>query len=106
MKHVNNLKLSLSALALMALSGCGSIAYKDMTPEQIRATEGTISCTQATSLYGKASTIATKAESIKKGATSKGKTVINCGDASMTIESEDGASPVPATSVPVAPATK
>lgn len=81
--------------AAFVLAGCQTMAYKDMTPEQIKATAGTTSCTQYSGLYGKASTIALNQDDTRKGATSKGKTIITCGDASITIEAEVGV-PVPA----------
>jgi uncharacterized protein YceK len=87
-------------LVAFTLAGCGSMAYKDMTAEQIKATAGTTSCTQYEGLYGNAATIALNADDTRKGASSRGKMQITCGKASMTIENETS-TPVPA--VPVKP---
>jgi len=78
----------------IALAGCPSVGFQNMSPEQIKATAGTIGCSTISSIYGKGSTIAINADDTRKGATSKGKTVISCGDATMTVESEVGV-PVP-----------
>ncbi len=81
-------------LSTVALAGCPSMGYQNMSAEQIKATAGTTSCSTINSMYGKGSMIATNADETRKGATSKGKTVITCGDATMTIEAEVGV-PVP-----------
>jgi hypothetical protein len=83
----------------LALTGCGSMAYKDMTAEQIKATAGTTSCTQYEGLYGNAATIALNADDTRKGASSRGKMQITCGKATMVIENETS-TPAPAV-VPV-----
>ena len=81
--------LWLAAVVLLLLTSCMSIS--DMTSQQIRATSGMAMCAQVTSMYGKGSSIMVNADDIRKGATAKGKTVISCGDASMTIENDVGA---------------
>jgi hypothetical protein len=87
------MKTAILLTACLALAGCPSLGYQTMTPEQIKATAGTASCTQLTSIYGKGSAIAVNVDETRKGATSKGKTAITCGDATMTIETEVGAAP-------------
>lgn len=84
----------LIVIIILVLAGCQNLGYHNMTPEQIRATEGTTTCTQYSGLYGKASAIALNQDDTRRGATSKGKVVIVCGEAQMSIESEVGV-PVP-----------
>jgi hypothetical protein len=73
------------------LSGCMSLGYQNMTPEQIKATAGSISCvTIETLMYGKGSSISINTDDTKKGATSSWKTSIKCGDAEMTIDASVG----------------
>ena len=75
----------------LTLAGCPSMGYQHMTPEQIKATAGTISCvTLDTLLYGKGSVIAINTDDTKRGATSRWKTAIKCGDAEMTIDATVG----------------
>lgn len=80
--------------AVALLAGCQNLGYSGMSAEQIKATAGTTTCTQYAGLYGKASAIALNQDDTRRGATSKGKTVITCGDAQMSIEAEVGV-PVP-----------
>jgi hypothetical protein len=84
------MKRLLVTLLPLAIAGCPSMGYQNMTADQIKATAGTISCSTITTIYGKGSTIAINADDIKKGQAGKGKNVITCGEASMTIESEVG----------------
>lgn len=85
------------AVAALLAAGCTgmNLGYRDMSAEQIRATAGTITCSQATNIYGSGSVIALNQDDTRKGATSKGKTTIKCGGAEMTIDAEVGV-PVPA----------
>ncbi len=84
------------AILAVALAGCAfSGGVQQMTPEQIKATEGMATCTQATTLYGKGASITANTDNTRKGATSKGKTMITCGDASMTIETDVGVAATP-----------
>lgn len=82
------MKKLLLSMMVLALAGCGAMAYKDMTAEQIRATAGTTSCTQYEGIYGNAATIALNQDDTRKGASSRGKMQITCGKATMTIEAE------------------
>lgn len=82
------MKTILIAACCLALTGCGAMAYQNMSAEQIRATSGTTSCTQYEGLYGNASTIALNADDTRKGASSRGKMTITCGKAAMTVENE------------------
>jgi len=85
------MKLLLVVAASLLLTGCPSMGYYNMTPEQIKATAGTISCSTVASVYGKGSAIAVNADDIRKGATSTGAITVTCGEASMVIKSEVGA---------------
>jgi hypothetical protein len=82
------------AIALIALPACANLGYQNMTAEQIKASAGTTTCTQFTSLYGKASNIAINADDTRKGATSSNDLTITCGEATMSIKASIGA-PVP-----------
>lgn len=91
-----------AALAAMVLAGgCAfSGGVQQMTPEQIRATEGMATCTCGETTYPGAvvrgSSITANTDSTRKGATSKSKTTITCcRDASMTIETDVGVGAVP-----------
>jgi len=91
------MKFWLTAILLLGtfvLTGCPSMSIKDMSADQLKATNGMLTCSQLSSMYGKGSTILVNTDDLRKGATSKGKTVITCGDATMAIESEVGV-PVP-----------
>lgn len=81
------LALVIVAVLAFALSGCMSMGVHDMSANQIRATNGVAMCAQATTLYGKGSSITVNADDIRKGVSARGKTTIVCGDATMTIES-------------------
>jgi hypothetical protein len=88
------MKRLIGALLLAFVAGCANLGYQNMTAEQIRATAGTTTCTQFTSLYGKASNIAINADETRKGATSTSDLTITCGEATMSIKASVGA-PVP-----------
>jgi hypothetical protein len=114
MKIHTRLAIALNLAVALILAGCaGGLGYQGMSPEQIKATNGTSSCTQYKGLYGSASMVSINADDTRKGATSKGRTEITCGDAKMVIDAEVGV-PVPAGSTtttttvvqpaPVAPA--
>jgi len=77
---------TLILLLPLILTGCPSMGYQHMTPEQIKATAGTISCSTVSSLYGTGSVIAVNTDDTRKGLSSKWKTDIKCGDATMTID--------------------
>lgn len=85
------MKTIIIILAPFILAGCPSMGYQHMTADQIKATAGTISCSTVSSLYGTGSVIAINTDDTKKGATSKWKTTIICGEASMTIDAAVGA---------------
>ena len=62
------------------------MSVSDMSAAQLRAANGLAMCSQVTSIYGRGSSITVNADDIRKGATGKGRTSIECGDAKMVIE--------------------
>lgn len=88
------MKLLILPFIIILLPSCANLGYQNMSPEQIKATAGTTTCTQFTSLYGKASNIAINADETRKGATSTNDLTITCGEATMSIKSSVGV-PVP-----------
>ena len=67
-----------------------------MTAEQIKATAGTVTCSQVDlPLYGKASFVALNQDDTKKGATSTNDITVTCGQTQFTVKSNTGV-PVPA----------
>lgn len=93
--------------AVMALEGCAfGGGVQQMTPEQIRATAGMATCTEAVTMYGKGASITANTDEVRKGATSKGKVTITCGSSTMTIETDVGVAPpaVTTTTTTVTPA--
>lgn len=85
-----DMRLLLAGIAL-GLPGCVNLS--EMSANQLRATNGMAMCSQATSLYGRGSSITVNADDLKKGQTGKGKTVITCGDSQMVIEHDVGIAP-------------
>lgn len=75
-------------IVILLFTGCMSVS--DMTSAQLRATNGMAQCAQATTMYGKGSAITVNADDLRKGVNAKGKTVIVCGDATMSIEHNVG----------------
>jgi len=84
---------TLILLSVLLLTGCPSMSIKDMSAEQLKATNGMLTCSQLSSMYGKGSVILVNVDDLRKGATSKGETTVTCGDATMTIKNEIGAAP-------------
>lgn len=93
------------ALLSLLLAGCSfGGGVQQMTPEQIKATAGMATCTEATTLYGKGASITANTDEVRKGATSKGKMTITCGSSTMTIETDVGvAQPGITTALPPKP---
>jgi hypothetical protein len=81
------IRIALNTLLLTSIAGCMSMGVNDMSASQIRSTNGMAMCAQVTSLYGKGSSITVNADDFRKGYNAKYKTVIVCGDATMTLES-------------------
>lgn len=85
------MKLAISIVfSALFLAGCAT----GMTPEQLKASSGMSTCTKTTTIYGTVTFATTSADDTRKGATQKGKTVITCGDASMSVETDTGVAPV------------
>lgn len=76
------MKLIASAFTIL-LAGCANFS-------DLKLPAGTIGCNQYAGLYGKASSIALNQDNVPKGATAKGKTVVTCGDSTMTLETDVG----------------
>lgn len=74
----------LLAIPLLLLAGCPSLGMQEMTPEQIKAMDGLVTCSQISSVYGKGSNITANPDRLPKGAS--GETTVTCGDSSMTIK--------------------
>lgn len=89
--------MRLAALLLaLALAGCASIDYASMSAQQIKATNGTISCASFESIMsGKGSYLFMNQDDTRKGATSTGKVNVTCGAIQATVDSNTGV-PVPA----------
>ena len=90
------MKFWLTAILLLGtfvLTGCPSMSIKDMSADQLKATNGMLTCSQLSSMYGKGSVILVNVDDLRKGATSKGETTVTCGDATMTIKNEIGVAP-------------
>jgi len=77
-------------LLMLPWFAAGCVGVADMSASQIRATNGVVMCSQVTSIYGKGSAITVNADDVRKGSTSKGKILIVCGDATMTIDYDVG----------------
>lgn len=81
------------AVAALLLPGCMSMGFQDMSAAQIRATNGVAGCVTVSTMNGRGSSITVNADDIRRGATAKGKTSIQCGDAQMVIEHDVGVAP-------------
>lgn len=90
-------------LLAFPLGGCLGLGMQNMTPAQIRATNGMTTCTQVLTMYGRGSTISANTDDIRKGATAKGKTAVKCGDAEMVIENDIGVAQPAPKPAPLAP---
>lgn len=81
------------ALTTALLSGCAGLPVADMTAAQIRATNGMSSCGTASNLYGKVSIITQNQNDPAGNTNQRGKTVITCGEATMTIDNSQTVAP-------------
>jgi hypothetical protein len=75
------------------LQGCVSMGISEMSPEQIRAAEGLVTCTQIYSAWGKGIATSINVDDVRKGATAKG-TITVSPDCSVTIQHDVGVEPV------------
>ena len=71
--------------AAAALSGCMGMSVKDMTPEQIKATNGMVTCASANSIYGKATLVTVNNDDVRKGNAGGAKVTVNP-DCSVSVE--------------------
>lgn len=83
------MKLFLVILVLI-LQGCMSMGIQNMTPEQIKAAEGLLTCDNIASVYADANSVSVNMETLKKGLTSKTKITVGK-DCSVTIDTESTA---------------
>jgi len=75
------------ATGCLLLTGCvGGFSVKDMTPEQIKATNGMVTCGTANSIYGKATLVTVNNDDVRKGNAGAAKVTVNP-DCSVTVES-------------------
>lgn len=86
------MKITIIAAVTFLLSGCLSMGVHNMSAEQIRATEGMVTCTTVYTAYGKGNTTTVNADDTRKGNNSKGKITISP-ECAVTIESDTAAAP-------------
>ena len=82
----------LALIALLALSGCMSLGVQQMTPQQITATNGMITCTKLATAYGQGISVTINADDVRKGATNKAKITMSP-DCASTVETDIGVAP-------------
>ena len=80
---------------IVLLSGCSTLGLQSLSPEQIRASNGMVTCSQYESLiYGTASFLSVNADDVRKGATATSDINLSCGKAALTSKGTSGV-PVP-----------
>lgn len=79
------MKLAILALPLL-VTGCMSIGVQKMTPEQIKATEGMLTCDNIFSVYARGNSASVHLDRLHKGMNSNSKITVNP-DCGITIES-------------------
>lgn len=77
----------ISLVALFFLAGCIGVGVKEMTPEQIKATEGMATCTTIHTAYGRGVSTTVNVDDVKRASTNKGKITISP-DCAVTIETD------------------
>lgn len=75
----------LLAMVFPLVAGCPTIGMKDLTPEQIKAMDGLLTCSQIRATTASGSIITANPDRLPKG-NALGETEITCGDASMKIK--------------------
>ncbi len=90
-------KILIIAALSIAMAGCMSLGVQQMTPAQITATNGMVTCTKLATAYGQGIATTVNADDVRKGATNKSKIVMGP-DCTITIEGDVGmaTAPVPA----------
>lgn len=97
------MKAILLALLVSLLAGCLGLG---LSPEQLKASAGMATCTNATSIYGKGSTVTANTDDVRKGNNQKSSMTITCGDVTMKIEQDVGvALPAGTTTTTTVPTT-
>lgn len=89
------MKKLIAAVVSLSLGGCLGLGMQTMSPDQIKATNGMATCTTGKTLYYSGSTVSINMDDVRKGATSKGKTKVTCGDTSMEIDTNVGVGVTP-----------
>ena len=89
-------KLFVGGAIAMSLAGCMSLGIDRMSPEQLRATNGMVTCTRLLTMYGQGIATSVNIDDLRKHTTSKSK-ISMAGDCTITIEGDVG------TNVPAKP---
>jgi hypothetical protein len=90
-----SIRLSILASTVL-LAGCVSMGISEMSPEQIRAAEGLVTCTQIYSAWGRGVATSINVDDVRKGATSKGAITV-APDCGVTIRHDVGVEREPET---------
>lgn len=85
-------KSILTSVSAVLLAGCATQSVQSMSPEQLKAMEGMVTCSFYQGMYGKAGVITVNNDVIRKGATSKSKVVV-ANDCTVTIDGDVGVAP-------------
>lgn len=83
------MKTTIVIILCVLLGGCFGMGVQQMTPEQIKATNGMATCTQIFSMYGKGISTAVNVDDVRKGATQDSEIMID-GDCKITIKNKVG----------------
>ena len=81
------MKILLGCVVLLA--GCMNLGVSEMSPDQIKATNGMITCTQLATTYGRGVAVTINADDVRKGATNKSKITMTP-DCAATVETDMG----------------
>jgi hypothetical protein len=82
------MRLSILSITWL-LAGCVSMGISEMSPEQIRAAEGLVTCTQIYSAWGRGVATSINVDDVRKGATSRGGITV-APDCGVTIHHDVG----------------
>ncbi len=77
----------------VALTGCMSLGIDRMSPEQIKATNGMLTCVTMATAYGRGIQTTVNADDIKKAASTKTKITMSP-DCAVTVETDVATVPV------------
>lgn len=83
------MKTAIAIFGMLALSGCMSMGIQGMTPAQLKAAEGLLTCDNITSIYANANSVTVHMEALKKGSDAASKiTVSRMCDVTIEMASE------------------